>query len=152
MAMEPQSRNGASGVKERLERGRDELTHLRDDFSELAADVRVLAEKELELARAEMGEQMKLAVQGAIWGVVTAVLGLVLLTFVFVSTMLVLNEFMRLWLAAVITTAIVLGLAALAGLYAYSRFKQLTGVPKRTINSVREDVKWARNQLSLSGR
>jgi hypothetical protein len=45
-----------------------------------------------------------------------------------------------------------LALTALLGLAAYSQFKQITVAPKKTIDSVNEDMRWARDRMSFNGR
>jgi uncharacterized membrane protein YqjE len=138
--------------RDRLERGRQEFREIRGDVSELADDLRTLAQKEAELARTEMGEQAGLAVRAAIWGGLAGISALLLLTFAFLTLMFGLNEAMDLWLAALVTTIVILALTAVAALMAYTRFRQISVVPKRTMHSVREDVAWARRQLNLNAR
>jgi hypothetical protein len=132
--------------------GREELREVRGDFSGIVDDLRLIAQKEVELARAEMREQFGITTQSLIYGAVTGVLAMLLLTFTFVTVMLVLDTFMPLWAAALVTTLIVGGLAALTGMMAYSMFKRISVVPKRTMDSINEDVKWAKRQMSFSAR
>ena len=94
-----------------------------------------------------MGEQVSALVRTAIWGGVAAVLGLLALTWVFVTMTLVLDTFMDAWAAAAVTLGVLAVLTIGAGLAAASRMKQVTIVPKRTVHSVREDLHWAKDQL-----
>ena len=73
--------------------------------------------------------------------------GLLALTWVFVTMTVVLAEFLPAWAAAAITLGVLALLTTSAALAARSRLKRLTVVPKRTVHSVREDVQWAKDQL-----
>jgi hypothetical protein len=151
MAVGTYRANGAS-VREKLERGRDEFRHVRSDAGEIVDDLRVLAQKEVELMRAEMGEQVSHLTRAVIWGGFTAILALILLAFAFVSMMFAFDSFMPLWAAALVNTGIALALTAIAALLARSHIGQITVMPKRTMRSVQEDVRWAKDQLTSSAR
>ncbi|MBK6663164.1 MAG: phage holin family protein [Thermoflexaceae bacterium] len=142
MAADPESSLGDA-----MRRGREELRDVGDEFAGIVSDLREVARGEVELAKAEMGEQVSALVRTAIWGGVAAVLGLLALTWVFVTMTLVLDMFMDAWAAAAVTLGVLAVLTIGAGLAAASRMKQVTIVPKRTVHSVREDVQWAKDQL-----
>ncbi|HMS60455.1 MAG TPA: phage holin family protein [Tepidiformaceae bacterium] len=142
MAADPESSLGDA-----MRRGREELRDVGDEFAGIVSDLREIARGEVELAKAEMGEQVSALVRTAIWGGVAAVLGLLALTWVFVTMTLVLDTFMDAWAAAAVTLGVLAVLTIGAGLAAASRMKQVTIVPKRTVHSVREDVQWAKDQL-----
>ena len=138
------------GLGEQVRRGRDEARALGEEFAGIADDLRSLARNEVELAKAEMREQVSIGVKLAIWGGVAALMALVTTFFVFLTVMFALDAAMPLWAAALITTGIALLFTAVAGLLAYRRVKQLTVVPKKTMTSVKEDVQWAKDQLKSS--
>lgn len=131
-------------------RGRDEARGLGEEAAGIAADLRGLLQSEVELAKAEVREQVALGVKVAIWGGVALVAALVMTVFVFLTIFFALDTFMPEWLAALVTTGILALLAAFAGWMAYSRVKSMTVVPKKTIHSVKEDVRWAKGQLQSS--
>lgn len=138
------------GLGEQIRRGGEEARAIGEEFAGIADDFRRLARSEVELAKAEMREQVALGVKVAMWGGIAALMSLVLLFFVFLSVMFALDTAMPLWAAALITTVLILAIAAFAGLMAYGRVKQLTVVPKKTMSSVKEDVQWAKDQLKSS--
>ena len=142
MAADPESSLGDA-----MRRGREELRDAGEEFAGIVADIREIARGEVELAKAEMGEQAALMTRTAIWGGIAAVLGLLALTWVFVTMTFVLAEFLPAWAAAAITLGVLAVLTMTAALAARSRLKRLTVVPKRTVHSVREDVQWAKDQL-----
>ncbi len=145
-----QTTEAQESLAEQLKRGEDELRRIRSDFMAIAGDVRILAQKETELARAELMEQVDHVKRGAILGGVALVASALALIFLFVTVMLVLNTFMPLWLAAVFTTLIIAGAAIFTGSLAMQQFKRFSLKPARTLASVREDVEWARNQMRSS--
>jgi uncharacterized membrane protein YqjE len=147
MAIEPHE-----PLTERLRRGTDEVRELRGEAADIVSGLRTLASKEGELARAELGEQLGLTRDTAIFGGLAALLAFIMLIFAAATLMLALAEGMALWGAALLTTVILAALAAAAGAFAWSRAKRISVVPKRTINSVTEDVRWVRSQLNLNGR
>lgn len=139
-------------LSEQVKRGIDEIQGIREEVMNLFDDMRGLAQKEMELARAEMKEQVSYARNTAILGAGAAVLGLLTLAFAATTVMFALDEGMALWLAALITTAGLLGLTLLFGLLAYAQMKQVTVAPKKTMESVNEDVQWARSRMNFNGR
>ena len=159
MALEPRSHasteHSGNGRHERdrdYKRGREELRGIRDEASTLIDDFRVLAQKEAELARAEMQEQVGFASRGAIAGGAAAILAALVLTFAFITLMFVLNEFMTLWAAAGVTTLTLLALTALSALLARTFLKRITVAPRQTLESLNEDVRWARDQMRFGAK
>ena len=125
----------------------DEAAAVREEFVAIGRDARELARGEVELARAEMREQFQAAVRGAIFGGIALVAAMLALVWVFVLEMLILDEVMPLWAAALITLATLAVLAAVVGLLAYGQFKRVTVVPRKTVNSVKEDIRWLKDQM-----
>ena len=128
------------------------MSDIGSDIGSLLSDVEVLAQKEVQLARAEMGESVGHATRALVYGGATFIFAWLMLAFAAATLMFVLDEAMRLWLAALITTGVLVGLTALAGLLMYARIRQISVTPKRAMKSVREDVEWARNQLNWNAK
>lgn len=142
----------AESIPEQLARGRREAEDVAGEMGGIACDFAELVPTEGRLAKAEMGEQVSLAVRGAIWGAVAAILALIALVFVFITVFVALDLAMPQWAAALVTTGIILLFTSFAGLMAKSLFRRLTVVPKKTISSVQEDIQWAKAQLKSSSR
>lgn len=136
---------GQESLRDQLTRGREEVQQVRIDFMAIAGDVQVLARKEVELARAELSEQVAHVTRGAALGGVALVMALLTLVFVGITTMLVLDTFLPIWLAALITTLAVAAIAVIAGVVAMRQFKSISLTPKRTMQSIREDIQWVRS-------
>jgi uncharacterized membrane protein YqjE len=137
---------------DQLRRGVDEAKAVRGDLSDIYADVMTLASKEMELARVEMAEQAAAARNAAMFGAAAAVFALLMLAFAATTVMFALDEVMDLWLAALITAAGLLVITALLGLMARQQVKQITVAPKKTMESVREDVRWARDRMNFAAK
>lgn len=135
---------------EQFRRGRDEARQIGEEFAGIAEDMRQLARSEVELAKAEVREQIQLVTRAAIYGAVAAVVALIALGLLFITLRDVLDLWMPTWAASLITTGVALLVAAIGGWLAYIRIKQVTVVPKKTMSSVKEDVQWARDQLRSS--
>jgi hypothetical protein len=139
-------------IREQVRRGRDEFSGIRSEFMSLGEDLRELASLEQELARAEMREQLQIATRAAMWagvGVVAALIGGV---FVFVTLMLILDLWMPLWLAALVTTGVIALIAVIAVMMFRERLRMISPMPKKTMDSIREDVRWARHHVSSSAK
>jgi hypothetical protein len=135
-----------------MERGREEARGIQDDVASILNDLRDLAGNEMALARAELSEQLAFSRDAAIAGGVAATAALLTLIFAALTLMFALDEGMPLWVAALLTTAALGALAGAAFFVLRARAKQITVVPKKTLESVNEDVQWARKQLHLSAR
>jgi hypothetical protein len=143
---------GERSVREDLRRGRDELGELRRDLTDVLVDLRSLAQMETELARAEMRESAQAAAQSAIFAGAGVYLAVLMGVFFALAGMFALDLVVPLWAAALIVGGVLLVLAAIVLFVARSRMQQITVVPSRAMSSVREDLEWARHQLTSSVR
>jgi Putative Actinobacterial Holin-X, holin superfamily III len=120
-------------------------------FKKLSEDLSTLVRQELKLAQAEMTEKGKKAGIGA--GLVggAGIVGFVaLLTF---TTCLVaaLATGMDVWVAALIVTVVYGAVAGVLALTGKKRVSEATPpVPEQTVETVKEDVQWAKTQLPSS--
>ena len=114
------------------------------DLSEQTSE---LVRQELALAKAEMSEKAKAAGLGiGIFGSagLTAVLGLAALT---AAAILGLATAVDAWLAAVIVGVIYLLAAGIQALVGRSQVQRATPpAPEQTVESVKEDVEWAKTR------
>jgi hypothetical protein len=127
---------------------RQELELVRSEAGRVGEGVLTLARQELQLARAEMVEKGKKAGAGA--GLMGVAGGIALLAGGALTAFLILalDGVMPNWLAALL----VAGAYALAAAVVFSIGKgrvQDAGplVPEQTIDSVKEDVQWAKTQI-----
>jgi hypothetical protein len=107
-----------------------------------------LVHQELELAKAELTHKGKQAGAGAGMFGGAGALGLAALGALTACFILALNAIMPAWLAALIVAVIYGAIAAFLALRGRDKVKQATPlVPEQTIETVKEDVEWAKTQM-----
>jgi Putative Actinobacterial Holin-X, holin superfamily III len=121
-------------------------------FKQLADDLSGLVRQELRLAQAEMTEKGKRAGIGAgIFGG-AGLIGVMAFGTLTACIVAALSKAMDVWLAALIVTVVYAAIAGLLALQGRERIQQATPpVPEQTVETVKEDVQWAKTQLP-SGR
>jgi hypothetical protein len=117
-------------------------------LSDLARETSQLIQQEVALLKAELLEKLGRLGQGAgalvVGGLVAFSGWLALLA----AAMLGLGTVVAPWLAALIVGLVVLALGAALLFFGKSRLDAKTLIPRRTLNSLREDEAWARDQVS----
>jgi len=119
---------------------------------DLASQTSTLVRQEIKLAQAEVTQKGKLAGKGAgmLGGAaVAALLGLGALTAVLI---VVLDSIMPLWLAALIVTVLWLAVAAVLGLAGKKALQASTPPAPQTVETVKEDIQWAKTQTGSAKR
>jgi len=108
-------------------------------------NVRLYIRKQLELPRQEIAEIVRANLRAAMWfGVAFAfVLGTLIALTVLVIALVALV--LPLWAAALVVLLLFIALAALTGYIGYRKL-ELRG-PTRTINSLKETMRWAKSRL-----
>jgi Putative Actinobacterial Holin-X, holin superfamily III len=138
------------------------MTEIQDELRErpigelmkqLAQETTTLVRQEIELAKAEVSEKGKKTGVGV--GILGAagVVGLLAAGALTAFLILLLDLAMPAWTAALIVTAVYAAVAFV--LYLRGREKvQEAGkpVPEQTIETVKEDVEWAKNRATSGGR
>ena len=124
-----------------------------DLFGKLSAETSTLIRQEMELARAELTEKGKQAGKGAglFGGAATvALLGAGALT---AGLVMLLGLLIPDWLAAIVVGLVFVGIAALLGLKARDEVQAATPpVPEQTVETVKEDVQWAKTRAQSAKR
>jgi Putative Actinobacterial Holin-X, holin superfamily III len=117
-------------------------------LKQLSEQTTRLVHQELELAKAELTQKGKQAGAGAgLFGAAGAIgfLALAALTTCFI---LALNAVMPAWLAALLVAVVYGVVAAVLALRGRAKVKQATPpVPEQTIETVKEDVEWAKTRM-----
>jgi hypothetical protein len=132
-------------VKQELELARAEAGRVGDG-------VLTLARQELQLAKAEMSEKGRKAGAGA--GLIGVAGGLALLAGGALTAFLILalDGVMPNWLAALLVGAAYAAAAAVLFFVGKRRVEEAGPlVPEQTVNSVKEDVQWAKTQIGSDG-
>jgi uncharacterized membrane protein YqjE len=123
-------------------------------LKDLTNETSTLMRQEVALAKAELGEKGKAAGKGAGLlgaGAVIGLLGLGALTACFVA--LLATALTHVWLAALIVAVVYVAIAALLALRGRGALREATPpAPEETIDSVKEDVRWARTKTRSARR
>jgi uncharacterized membrane protein YqjE len=124
-----------------------------DLLKRLSQETSTLVRQELELAKAEATEKGKQAGKGAGMLGGAGIAGLLALGTLSATVVLALNHAMADWLAALIVTAV---WGAIAGVLALRGRDQLKDagppVPEQTVQTVKEDVRWAKTRTRSGSR
>jgi uncharacterized membrane protein YqjE len=121
-------------------------------FKQLSRDVAILVRKEIELAKAELTEQGKKAGKGAGMVGAAGVMGFLALAALTTCFILVLATVMPHWLAALIVAAVHGAIAVVLGLRGKERVHRATPPAPQTVETVKEDVQWAKHPTSSAKR
>lgn len=127
---------------------RDELEVFRTEAARIGQGVATLAGQEMRLARAEMSEKSRHLIPGLGMMAAAGAAALTALGTLTAFVVLALSEVMDAWLAALIV-GVAWALVA-AGLYVAGRDRVSEAgplVPEQTMESVKEDVEWAKSQI-----
>jgi uncharacterized membrane protein YqjE len=108
-------------------------------------NVRLYIRKQLELPRQEIAEIVQANLRAAIWFGVALAFVLCTLVALTVTIIAVIAIWLPLPVAALITLVLFLLLACLTGFVGYKKL-ELRG-PTRTINSLKETMRWAKSRL-----
>ena len=122
-------------------------------LKDLSDHTTTLVKQEMELAKAELQEKGKQAGLGAgLFGAAGAI-GLLAAAALTACFILALDAVMPAWLAALVVAVVYAGVAAVLALRGRDRVKQaVPPVPEQTIETVKEDMEWAKSQMPSAKR
>ena len=123
-----------------------------DLVKQLADQTSTLVRKEIDLAKAEVTQQGKEAGKGIgllAGGAVVALLGAGTLVAFLV---MLLDGAIPNWLAALIVAVVLLAVAAGLALAGRNRLRRATPPAQQTVETVKEDVQWAKSQTRSAQR
>lgn len=119
----------------------------------LSGETTQLVHQELDLAKAELTHKTRQAGAGAALFGSAAAFGLTALGALAACIILALNAVLPAWLAALIVAAVYGVIAAVLAVQGRDRAKQVTPLaPEQTIETVKEDVEWAKTQTRSAKR
>jgi uncharacterized membrane protein YqjE len=117
-------------------------------FAGILKDLQDLLRGEIQLAKTELREDVAAMGKGAGVLAAAALFGLTGFIFLMLGVTYLLNKWVQMWIAAgIVAVALLLVAAILAG----SGRKQLSAAnlkPEQTIESLKEDKEWAKQQIS----
>jgi uncharacterized membrane protein YqjE len=117
-------------------------------FKKLSDDLSTLVRQELKLAQVEMSEKGKRAGVGLGMFGGAGLLGLLAALTLTACVVAVLSTQMKVWIAALIVTVVYGAAAGVLGLQGKNRVAEAAPlVPEQTVETVKEDVQWAKTQM-----
>jgi MFS family permease len=127
----------------------DELRErpIGDLVKQLAGQTSTLVRQEIDLAKAELTEKGRVAGQGAGMFGGAGVVGLLAAGALTACVILALSKAVPDWLAALIVALVLGAITAVLALQGRNRIRAATPpVPEKTVETVKEDVEWAKSQ------
>jgi uncharacterized membrane protein YqjE len=116
-------------------------------LQDIVGNIQDIVRSEFRLAKAEIQEETAKAVRSGIPLVIGGLLSLYALGFILVAIVHGLSTVMEPWLASLIVgiAVLVVSMALIAA--GRKRLKQVRVVPEKTIETVKENVQWAKSQI-----
>jgi len=116
-------------------------------FSELASQTTTLVRQEVQLAKLELGQ--KAAQVGKEAGLVGlgGALAYAGLLAVLAALIMVIGQFMPLWLSALIIGVVVMGIGYFFSQQHLNALKHLDATPSLTVETLSQDKEWAKEQM-----
>ena len=120
---------------------------------DLSEQTSTLIRKELDLAKTELTEKGKAAGVGAGMFGGAGVVGLLAMGTLTACIVLLLAKAMDTWVAALIVTAVYAAIAGVLAMAGRNRVREsMPPAPEQTVESVKEDVRWARTRAKSARR
>jgi len=121
---------------------------LGDLFSELAAETGTLVRQEVALAQVELTAKASRVGKNVGFLAVGGAVGYAAMLAILAGVILGLSYFMPAWLAAILVGGVV-GIAAYVLITsALAELKKMNLTPEETVESIKEDAQWLKNQVS----
>jgi len=121
-------------------------------LSGLVRDLQELVRGEVRLAKAEVREDVASAVRGAVMIAAGALIGVTGFIFLMLGLTYLLNKEVEMWIAAAIVGAGLAVIAAICFAVGKNRLSASNFKPEQTIETLKEDQEWAKQQVSSVGR
>ena len=122
-------------------------------LKQLSQETTTLVKQELDLAKAEVAEKGQKAGKGAGMFGGAGVIGFLALGALTAAFIMLLDGAMPNWAAALIVAAVYAAVAGALALQGRNKVKEATPpVPEQTVESVKEDVQWAKTRTQSARR
>ena len=125
---------------------------LGERVKDLAGQTSTLVRQEIQLAQAEVTSKGKLAGRGVGLLVAAAIAGVLALIALTAGLIAALDTGLPLWLAAVIVMLLWGVVAAVLAARGRKELQQATPPVPQTVETVKEDIQWAKTQTGSAGR
>jgi xanthine/uracil permease len=126
---------------------RDERS-LGDLFAELSREVSTLVRQEVHLAKAEVSQKASQVGRNVAFVALGGFIAYAGFLALIAALILGLSEFMAGWLAALLVGLIICAVGYLLLQTGINELKRVNPVPRRTVESLKEDAEWVKQQMS----
>jgi hypothetical protein len=128
---------------------REEDKSLGDLFSELASETGTLVRQEVALAQAEVTQKAASVGKNVGYLAVGGFVGYAAMLCILAGVIVALGNFMPMWLSAILV-GVVTGVIAYFAMIApaLEKLKRTEFAPRETVESIKEDAQWLKNQVS----
>ena len=134
-------------AQQQMQLQKDERS-LGELFSELAAETGTLVRQEVSLAQAELTAKATSVGKDVGFLAVGGAIGYAAMLAILAGVIIGLSYFMPAWLAAILV-GLVVGIAAYVMIQsALTSLKETNLKPEETVESIKEDAQWLKNQVS----
>lgn len=116
-------------------------------FASLSKDTTTLVRQEIELAKTEISEKVSDAVKNVVALVVGGAVAYAALILILAAVAVGLAQIMEPWLAVLIVGVVVAIIGLVLVQKGLSALKNLSLVPEKTIETLKEDKEWAQQQM-----
>lgn len=116
-------------------------------FSQLAEQAGTLVKQEAALMQAEMIEKASIAGKNAGYLAVGGAVGYAGLLFILAAIVVILSYVVPLWAAALVVGAVLAIASYLMVSSALAEMKKTNWAPRESIESIKEDAEWLKNQV-----
>jgi uncharacterized membrane protein len=115
-------------------------------LQDIVGNIQEIIRSEFRLAKAEVKQEAAKAKSPVIMSIMGGALGLYAFGFLLVTAMLGMATVMSMWMAALIIGAVLAVVSAALLSAGMARLKRVNAVPERTIESIKENVQWTKDQ------
>lgn len=117
-------------------------------LNELTGDMSTLVRQELELAKAETMQKVSQATRSIIMMVAGGLLAYAGLIAIVIAAAIALGSLMPYWLSSLIVGLVVVAVGAMLIMSGRSSLANLSLVPENTVETLKQDARWAKEQIS----
>lgn len=116
-------------------------------FSELAGEMSSLVRQEIKLAKVEVGAKVASLQTNLITIAAAALVAYAGVIILLIGVVFLLGLAIPIWASALLVGVVVAGGAAAFGYTAFERLRNTDVTPTDTIDSIKEDAKWLKDQM-----
>lgn len=114
---------------------------------DIIANIQEIFRSEVRLAKAELKEQAAGAAKAAAFYAAAGICGLFVVALILLACVYALSLWVQPWLAALIVAFAVAAIGGGAFIMARDQSRQVTVVPRETVESIKENVRWAQKRF-----